>query len=541
MRPTRLLFALVIAFGCAAAAPAKTLRLASAFDPQTMDPHALALLYHTRVMTQVYENLVGRDKNFRLEPQLASSWESLDGGRRWRFKLRPGVKFHDGSPLTADDVVFSLERSAAAPSQRNFHLRNMTGARRVDDLTVDVLLNAPDAVLPEKTWLIAIMSKAWATRHNVLKAQDYNGKQETHAVRNVNGTGPYKLQRYEPDARTILVANRDWWGTKQAGLPAADKAVTEVHYVVMFSDATRLAALASGEVDLVLDPPFQDVARLKQDKRVKVSEVTDLGMQYIGFDQWRAELEGSDTSSSNNSSSNSSNSRGRNPFKDVRVRRAVYHAIDIDLILQKVLRGQAKATGAFMSNLVDGYDPKLAPRLKYDPPAARALLKEAGYAEGFAVTMDCVNTAYREAVCQAVAAMLTQVSIRVRLNSTPAAQFFPKLTQATTAFYEVGWTPGTDPYFILAALFRTWDNGGNGTFNAGRYSNPKLDALIDAIRVEGNLDKRRTLIGDALRMLAADLPMVPMYHRTLAWAMRPSVSLVHWPNDVLELRWVQVD
>ncbi len=318
MRPTRLLFALVIAFGCAAAAPAKTLRLASAFDPQTMDPHALALLYHTRVITQVYENLVGRDKNFRLEPQLASSWESLDGGRRWRFKLRPGVKFHDGSPLTADDVVFSLERSAAAPSQRNFHLRNMTGARRVDDLTVDVLLNAPDAVLPEKTWLIAIMSKAWATRHNVLKAQDYNGKQETHAVRNVNGTGPYKLQRYEPDARTILVANRDWWGTKQAGLPAAGKAVTEVHYVVMFSDATRLAALASGEVDLVLDPPFQDVARLKQDKRVKVSEVTDLGMQYIGFDQWRAELEGSDTNSSNNSS----NTRGRNPFKDVRVRRA---------------------------------------------------------------------------------------------------------------------------------------------------------------------------------------------------------------------------
>ena len=361
MIPTRLLFALVIAFGCAAAAPAKTLRLASAFDPQTMDPHALALLYHTRVITQVYENLVGRDKNFRLEPQLASSWESLDGGRRWRFKLRPGVKFHDGSPLTADDVVFSLERSAAAPSQRNFHLRNMTGARRVDDLTVDVLLNAPDAVLPEKTWLIAIMSKAWATRHNVLKAQDYNGKQETHAVRNVNGTGPYKLQRYEPDARTILVANRDWWGTKQAGLPAADKAVTEVHYVVMFSDATRLAALASGEVDLVLDPPFQDVARLKQDKRVKVSEVTDLGMQDIGFDQWRAELEGGDTNSSNNSS----NTRGRNPFKDVRVRRAVYHAIDIDLILQKVLRGQAKATGAFMSNLVDGYDPKLAPRLKY--------------------------------------------------------------------------------------------------------------------------------------------------------------------------------
>ena len=533
MTPVRPLFAFVLALGLAGATSAKPLRIGSAFDPQTMDPHALALLYHTRVITQVYESLVGRAKDFRLEPQLATSWESLDDGRRWRFKLRPGVKFHDGTPLTADDVVFSLERSATAPSQRNFHLRNMTGARRIDDLTVDVLLNAPDAVLPEKTWLLAIMSKAWATKHNVLKAQDYNGKQETYAVRNVNGTGPYKLQRYEPDARTILVANRDWWGGKQAGLPPADKTVTEVHYVVMFSDATRLAALASGEVDLVLDPPFQDVARLKQDKRVKVSEVTDIGMQYIGFDQWRAELEGSDT--------NSSNTRGRNPFKDLRVRRAVYQAIDIDLILQKVLRGQARATGAFMSSLLDGYDPKLAMRLKYDPAASRALLKDAGYAEGFAVAMDCVNTAYREAVCQAVAAMLAQVGIRVRLNSTPAAQFFPKLTQATTSFYEVGWTPGTDPYNIFSALFRTWDNAGNGTFNAGRYSNPRLDALIDGIRVEGNLDKRRALIGEALGVMAADLPMVPMYHRTLAWAMRPNVGLVHWPNDVLELRWVQID
>jgi peptide/nickel transport system substrate-binding protein len=529
---TLLLFGLAVGFsvGIAAGAPAtaKTLRVASAFDPQTMDPHALALLYHTRVITQVYEHLVTRSKDFQLEPQLATAWESLDGGRRWRFKLRPGVKFHDGTPLTADDVVFSLERSAAAPSQRNFHLRNMTGVRRVDDLTVDVLLNATDAVLPEKTWLIAIMSKAWATKHNVLKAQDYNGKQETYAVRNVNGTGPFKLQRYEPDARTVLLANRDWWGWKQPGLPPADKAVSEVHYVVMFSDATRLAALASGEVDLVLDPPFQDVARLKQDKRVKLTEVTDIGIQYIGFDQARNELEGSDI-------------RGRNPFKDVRVRRAVYQAIDVDLILQKVLRGQAHPTGAFVSRLVDGYDPKLAPRLKYDPAAARALLNEAGYAEGFGVVMDCVNTAFREAVCQAVAAMLAQVGIRVRLQSTPAAQFFPKLTQATTSFYEVGWTPGTDPYNIFAALFRTHDNAGNGTFNAGRYSNPKLDALIDAIRVEPNLDKRRALIGEALQLLNTDLPMVPLYHRTLAWAMRRNISLVHLPNDVLDLRWVQVD
>ncbi|MBP6765794.1 MAG: ABC transporter substrate-binding protein, partial [Rubrivivax sp.] len=183
------------------AAPGPTLRIATAFDPQTLDPHAIALLYHSRVVFQVYESLVGRDQKFALEPALAVSWQMLTP-TTWRFKLRSGVSFHDGSPFTADDAVFSLERALAAPSQRAFQLKGVTGVRKLDALNIEVQLEAPDAVLPEKLQYVAIMNKAWSEKNGVAKVQDYNAKQETFAVRNTNGTGPMRLERYEPDVRT---------------------------------------------------------------------------------------------------------------------------------------------------------------------------------------------------------------------------------------------------------------------------------------------------------------------------------------------------
>jgi peptide/nickel transport system substrate-binding protein len=508
----------------AAGADARTLRFASAFDPNSLDPHALALLYQTRVVTQIYEGLVNRDQKFRLEPSLATSWESLDGAKRWRFKLRPGVKFHDGSAFTADDAVFSIARALAKTSQRANQLRGVTAAKKVDALTIDIVLAAPDAVLPEKLWLVAMMSRAWAEKRNVTLPQDYNGRQETYAVRHANGTGPYLLKSYEQDRRVVLTANPNWWG--RDGQDVGN--VTEAIYTVIQSDATRLAALASGEADFVIDPPFQDVARLRDDPRLKSVQVTDIGTQYLGFDQARDELQFSDV-------------KGRNPFKDLRVRRAIYQAIDIDAIVAKVLRGLAEPTGSFVSKLVDGYLPDLDRRLPYDPAAARALLKEAGYAGGFGVTLDCVNVTYRAAVCQAIAAMLAQVGIRVTFQPSPSATFFPKLTQATSSFFEFGWSPGTDPWAMLNNVVRTYDGAASGAFNGGRYSNPKLDALIDAIRVEPDLARRRQIVGDALRIMNADLPLIPLYRRKLTWVMRPNIHVVPWPSDVLELRWARID
>ncbi|MGH8851018.1 MAG: ABC transporter substrate-binding protein [Casimicrobiaceae bacterium] len=502
----------------ARAVPAATLRFASAFDPQSMDPHGLALQYQTRVVSQIYDSLVGRDRQFELEPALALSWQAIDP-RRWRFKLRPGVRFHDGTPFTADDVVFSIARALSKNSQRSFQLRGVLSARQVDALTVDVLLAAPDAVLPEKLVYVGIMSRAWATAHGVVEPQNYDARQETYAVRHANGTGPFELKAYESDARTVLVANPHWWGARGN--------VDEAIFTVIQSDATRLAALVSGQVDFVIDPPFQDVARLKRDGRFELVSMPDIGTQYLGFDQSRPEPQSGEV-------------KGRNPFKDLRVRRAVYQAIDIDSIVAKVLRGQATATGSYLSQRVDGAVPELDRRLPYDAVKARALLKDAGYPDGFATTLDCVNVAFRAAVCQAIAGMLAQVGIRARFQPWPTATFFPKLTQATTSFFEFGWSPGTDAWPMLNAVVHSHSDDGSGTFNGGRYASPRLDRLIDAIRVEPDLARRRQLIADALRIMHADLPLIPLYRRMLTWAMRPDVHVTQWPNDVLELRFVQI-
>ena len=514
--------ALLMAGAAAGLAQAATLRIASAFDPQTMDPHAVALLYHSRVVHQIHEPLVNRDASYALAPSLALSW-AMTSPTSWRFKLRPGVKFHDGADFSADDVVFSIERALGPTSQRSFTLKGIGAVKKVDALTVDFVLNAPDAVLPDKLSNVPMVSQAWCIQHGVAKAQDFNAKQETFTVRNANGTGPFKLLRYEPDVRVQLLRFDGWWGRSDARTGNLDAVI----FVPIKSDATRLAALTSGEVDLVLDPPFQDVDRLKTDAKLRVATTTDLGTQYLTFDQARHELLYSDV-------------KGANPFKDKRVRQAVAQAINIDLIVQKVLRGQATPTGSFISPLVDGHLPELDRRLPHDPAKARALLAEAGYPNGFGVTLDCVNVAWREGVCQAAAAMLTQVGIRTTLRSSATNQFFPKLSQATASFIEYGWTPTTDAWSTLNGLFRSWDAQGAGTFNAGRYSNPQLDALIDAVRTEPDLSKRRARIGVALRLIQDDLPYIPLYRRKLNWAMAKSVTLVQWPNDTLELRWVRL-
>jgi peptide/nickel transport system substrate-binding protein len=419
--------------------------------------------------------------------------------------------------------VFSIERAMAPPSQRAFQLKGVKAARRVDDLTLEIELDAPDAVLPEKLFMLAMMSKAWCVTHGVEKAQDFNGKQETYAVRHADGTGPFMLERFEPDVRTVLKRNPHWWGWAD---PRSGN-VDDVTLVPIRSDATRLAALVSGEVDLVLDPPVQDIDRLQGEPALKLAQTTDLGQQYLAFDQARDELADSDV-------------KGRNPFKDLRVRRAVYQAINVELITRKVLRGQAVPTGAFLSPQVDGSPPALDRRLPFDPAAAKALLAQAGYPNGFSVTLDCVNVPWREAVCQAMTAMLTQVGIRATLRSSPTNQFFPKLSGATASFMEFGWTPNPDAWASLNALFRSWDKRGLGTFNAGRYRNPALDALIDHIRVEPDLARRRAMVGDALRIVAAELPVIPLYRRALTWAMSRKVSVVQWPNDSPELRWARV-
>ena len=521
--------ALALALGLALpGAHAAGLRIASAFDPQTMDPHSLALQYHTQVAFQIYESLVGRDRGYRLVPVLATSWTQTDP-LTWRFRLRPDVHFHDGSPFTAEDAVFSFERALAPPSQRQFVLKGVKRVRMVDPLTIDFELSAPDASLPPKLVLVAMMSKHWAQAHHVERAQDFNARQETFAVRNANGTGAYQLGRYEPDVRTTLKAFAQWWNRKSPDKGNVDSA----SFVTIRSDAARLAALRSGEIDLVLDPPYQDVEQLRHDAAIAVTQIGDLSTDYLAFDQASAALPGV---------APGADGRPSNPFKDLRVRRAVYQAVNIDLVIQKVLKGLATPTGELLAPEFGASAPAhAAPRLRYDPVHARELLREAGYADGFDLTMDCVNVAVREHVCQAIAAMLTQVGIRTTLRTSPSTQFFPMLTQGRVSLAEYGFT-GTleDAWQGLNGLLHTWDENGGGTFNAGRYSNPRLDALIDAVRTERDQETWRVLVATALKLAGDDIAYVPLYRRTLSWVMQKKVQVVMMPDDTIPVRWASV-
>jgi peptide/nickel transport system substrate-binding protein len=507
--------------GCLALSPpllARTLRYASQVDPGTMDPHSMPSLYNNRVMSQVYEHLVGRDAAFRPAPQLALSWTPLDGGTGWRFKLRPGVKFHDGTPFTASDAAFSVRRALEPTSQYKTALPNVTGASAVDALTVDIFTRQPTPVLPAALTNLRIMSKAWCEKHKVEKPQDFKSKEETFATRNANGTGPFKLVRWETDVRTVLAANPGYWGARGN--------VTEAHFLVIGSAATRVAGLVSGEIDIVVDPAVQDVERLRKLPGIRVEQATGLGVNYLGFHHQRADL---------------GDGSGKNPFKDLRVRQAVRAAIDVPALQSKVMRNTATSQRALYSSAVVGFDPRLKDPAPHDLARAKALLEEAGYANGFAVDLDCSAQQPTDAICQAISGMLARVGIRVSYRPAPFNTFLPRLTAGEMNLYVVGWTAATaDPEGVLVPLARTRGNG-LGEYNFGAYSNPRADAAIDKGSLEFDPAQRAALFTEAMLAIDADAAFVPLVTRNITWAMRDNVKVKARPNDIVDLRLVRLD
>ncbi len=515
------LAAAFFALAAACDTEAKTLRYASQFDPGTMDPHALASVYNNRVLSQVYEPLVGRDEQFRIEPRLALSWTPLEGGQGWRFKLRPDVKFHDGAPFTADDVVFNVERALHPLSAHKSALPNVTGARKVDALTVDILTSQATPVLPASLFNLRLMSKAWAAKHRAEKPQDYKAKEDTYCARNAVGTGPYRLVKWEPDVKTVLAANDRYWG-KHGN-------VTEAIYYVVTSAATRVAALISGEMDFVIDPAVQDLDRLRQAPGMKVEQGMSLGTNYLGFDQARPTLIHGDAG-------------GRNPFRDPRVRQAVRLAIDTAALRSKVMRGTGSTGKALYSPAVDLYDKRFEAVPPYDPDRARALLKEAGYGNGFSVDLDCSSQQPADALCQAVTSMLSRIGIRVAYKPLPFNILLPKLNTGDTSMYVIGWTPATaEPEGVLVPLVHSRNAPGLGEYNFGGYSNPRVDELLDRGRVEFDDAKRKALFNDAMAAIDAENGFVPLIHRHVIWAMRKNVRAPLRPNDNIDLRFVNID
>jgi len=545
----------LLALACGAA-PAQTLRWASQGDPQTMDPDSQNESLTNMVNGQIYERLTNRNAKLGLVPGLATEWTQT-GPLSWRFKLRPGVKFHDGTPLTADDVVFSVQRAKEPTSQIAVWAGAVGTPKRVDDLTVDFQLAVFDPIFLQHIDQLWIMSRKWCETHRVTKPLDFKNKEESFTALNANGTGPYMLVSRQPGIKTVLKRNPNWWGwnagPRPAGTPTTPHGgaatlgsgpsgggvegnVQEVVYTPIAADATRLAALISGEVDFVLDPAPRDIARLRNTAGIKVIEGPENRLVFIGMDQSRDKLLYAEVPGLNG--------KDRNPFKDVRVRKALYEAVDIEAIRAKLMSGLSVPTGALTpSGNASFDDPALQTRLPHDLAAAKKLMQEAGYGDGFEVTLDCPNNRYinDEQICTALASMWAQLKIRVKVNAMPRVLYFPKLEKYDTSLYLYGWGGSvTDAETILTPLYRSRGDKGVGNYNFGGFRNDRADALAAQSSVEPDPKKREQQIRGALAELREQVNVIPLHRQVVPWAARQNVTAVHRPDNWLELAWVQI-
>jgi peptide/nickel transport system substrate-binding protein len=509
------------------AAGAATFRWSSQGDAATQDPHAQDEGFTKSINALVYDRLMLRNKDMSLIPGLATSWKGA-GPAKWVFQLRKGVRFHDGTPFTADDVVFSFERAAKSRQFRAYAGPAGT-PRKVDDHTVEFTAAAANPLQVLYIAEVPIMSKSWSEKNGAANAQDFASKEVTFASKNAMGTGPYKLVSYEPGLKTVHQKNPDWWGIKEGRFEGnADT----IEYRPIANAGTRLAALKSGEIDFVLDPSVQDIAKLKEDKDFRVWEGDESRVITIALDQARDELLFSDV-------------KGKNPFKDRRVRQALYQGIDIQAIRSQVMRGLSTPTAIPTPNPKgEGIPEALEKRLAYDVAAARALLAEAGYPNGFGFTLHCPNDRYvnDEKICVAIAAMWARIGLNVKVESMPKAQYFQRTPKKEFSACMQGWGDNNrDAMFTLRPLFHSLQvETGRGDTNYGNFRNAEVDELIQKAETEMDAARRQGYINDTIRALQREVNVIPLHRQVVPWVSRTNVSVVHRPDNWLWPLWVSV-
>jgi peptide/nickel transport system substrate-binding protein len=520
-----LLSAALVATLAGAPAIAAPFKWSSASDIPTLDIHSQNNALGNGVHAAVYESLVYYNSTtFKPEPQLAISWSQVSP-TQMRFVLRPGVKFSDGSPLTADDVVFSIMRAMAKTSNYAVYTQGIDKAVKVNDTTVDLIMKGPNPVLLNQLTELRIMSKAWAEKNKSVEPKDIRTKDESYAHRNAMGSGPYMVKEWQPDQKLVLVKNPLWWGWS-----SAKTNVTEIIYTPIKSEATRVAALLSGELDFVLDPSLQDLGRMRSNPGLKVIDGVENRTIFFGMDQYRDELPGS-------------NIKGKNPLKDQRVRKALYQAIDIASINRVTMRGLSQPTGALVAPQVTGWTKGVDKRFAYDPEASKKLLAEAGYPQGFEVDFACPNNRYinDEEICQAVTAMWAKVGVKAKLRTLPLVTYFPMIQRFEASIYMLGWgVPTFDALYSLQSLVRTVGAGGDGNYNVGRFSNPRIDALIERTKKETDLKLRTALLTQALEKSNEEVSHLPLHNQIVPWAMKKNIDVVHRADNRLDWRIITV-
>ena len=485
-------------------ARAADLSVALSADVTSMDPHYHNLTPNNNVAEHVFETLVTKDTRSRLRPSLAESWRAVDD-LTWEFKLRKGVKFHDGSDFTAQDVVFSLDRVPNVPnSPSSFaaYSKQIIEKIIVDPLTLRFKTATPYPLMPNDMSTIFILSARVAKG---AATEDFNSGKATI------GTGPFRFVRYAKGDRIEFTRNETYWGAK----PAWDKVTLRV----ITADPTRVAALLAGDVRAIENVPTSDIARIAKSNDLTLYRTVSHRLMYIHLD--------GDRDRSPHVFDKAGKPLEKNPLKDIRVRKAISKAINRQALVERVMEGAAVTTGQLMPEGMFGYSSTLKTE-PYDLEGAKKLLAEAGYPDGFAMTLHAPNDRYvnDEQIAQALAQLLARVGIATRVEAMPSSVYFSRATKLEFSFMLLGWAADTaEVSSPLKALLATFDTSkGMGTANRGRYSNAKMDALLAQALAIVDDSKRERVLQQATEIAISELGIIPLYHQHNVWATRKGVT-----------------
>ncbi len=473
-------------------------------DVTSIDPHFHNLTPNNNVGGHIFEPLVTKDPRGQLKPALAESWRPIDD-LTWEFKLRTGVKFHDGNEFTAQDVAFSLDRVPTvpnSPSPFTTYSKQITEKIIVDPYTIRLKTAAPYPLMPNDMGTILIVSSKAAKGATT---EDFNSGKATI------GTGPFRFVRWQKGDRIEFARHDAYWGLKSPWDRVTMRIIT--------SDPTRVAALLAGDVRAIENVPTADLAKVSKSPDLSVYRVVSHRVMYLHLDGNRDK--------SPFVTDKAGRPLDKNPLKDARVRKAISKAINRQALVERVMEGAGVATGQLMPEGMFGYTPALKPE-PYDPEGARRLLAEAGYPDGFGLTLHAPNNRYvnDEQVAQATAQMLARVGIVTKVDAMPSAVYFTRANKLEFSFILVGWGSDTaEASSPLRALLATFSKEkGMGQANRGRYSNPKMDELLEQALATVDDAKREKLLQQATGIAMADVGIIPLYHQQNLWATRKGIA-----------------
>jgi peptide/nickel transport system substrate-binding protein len=506
-------------------ATAETLNWARASDVQTLDPHAYNEGITHAFNHQIYEPLVARSDDGKLIGVLATEWKMLpDQTDIWEFKLRPDVTFHDGAPFTTDDVIFSFQRAMAPTSNVRSLLTAVDSVTAKDEHTIQIKTKGTSPLLVNNLVNIFMMNKAWAEKNDAVAPQDFKAGKESYAARNENGTGAYRLVSREADRRTELVAYDKYWGIGQFPLD-----IDRIVYTPIQSPATRVSALISGEVNFLQDVPPQDIAKLEQNPELRVVRGPENRTIFFGVNMGADKLTYGEAKG--------------NPFADKRVRQAMNIAIDRSVIGKAIMRGESIPIGTIAPPFINGYTEEMGKLPEVNIEKAKQLMSEAGYGDGFSVTLNCTNDSFvnDERICQAIVGMMAKIGIKVHLDVQPAGVVFPMVANGKTDFYLMGWGASTfDSQYVFDNLVHSRSEG-RGAWSAVNFNNAEIDAKIETLGTEANIEKRNATIAEIWKVVQDESFYLPIHAQMLARASAKKIHITSNLSNSLLVKTISVD